>query len=106
MVGQGQADVASVELSELVQCLATQALDRGQQNPRVGRVTIRSRDVQRSPPPQIEQTAFGLMHMTVQRYERYEGHAVSSLLDEQTAWNLIRAVPAALAGQGLCPRPT
>ena len=58
--------------SDLVQCLATQALNRGQQNPRVGRVTIRSRNVQRSPPPQIEQTAFGLMHMTVQRYERYE----------------------------------
>ena len=33
VVGQGQADLASIDLSELVQCLATQALDRGQQHP-------------------------------------------------------------------------
>jgi hypothetical protein len=65
VVGHRQTDRASTNPSEAIQGVAIQALDRGEKHGPVGRRPIRRGHIQESPSSQIEQTAFRLVHVTV-----------------------------------------
>ena len=95
MVGDRQPDEAAAQMPEPVELLILQALDRREQHRSLRVVTPGVRHVQWSAPLQVEQTAFRLIHASVQSLPR--GPVVTAPISERTAWELVRALPRASA---------
>ena len=65
MVGDRQTDGVAVEPAQLIERLTAQTFDRGKKDPELWCLAGRGRHIQGSPPQEIKQTAFCLMHASV-----------------------------------------